>query len=373
MRLGWYISGAGHAGLILFVLFGTLFSFEERTEVNVSEVSVISEAEFAALTPPASAPDIATDVPEVTPPEAEAAPEAPSEDVAPEVSAPAPVEVPESPDEPVTDVPEPLPPAVLVDEAPSIPLPETEIDGTAPTPDAVAAPAPRVAPVPQVETPQIEVAPEVVEDTAPAPEAPPEEVVVEEETPAAPEAASDRTVTEAEEVENYAPASSQRPRTRPARPVQVAEEPEAERETPVAEADPEPENDPVADAVAAAVAEANEPQQSAPTGPPLTGGEREAFRVAVGGCWNVGSLSTAALATTVGLAVDMSEDGRPDTGSIRMISFSGGSESAARQAFEAARRAVIRCGARGYPLPVEKYAQWREIEMTFNPEGMQFR
>jgi len=237
----------------------------------------------------------------------------------------------------------------------------------------VAAPAPRVAPVPQVETPQIEVAPKVVEDTAPAPEAPPEEEVVEEEVPAAPEAASDRTVTEAEEIETYAPASSQRPRTRPSRPVQVAEEPEVEPEQPVAEADPEPESDPVADAVAAAVAEANETQPSAPTGPPLTGGEREAFRVAVGSCWNVGSLSTAALATTVVLGVDMTEDGRPDSGSIRMISFSGGDQASAQQAFEAARRAVIRCGARGYPLPVEKYAQWREIEMTFNPEGMQFR
>jgi len=41
--------------------------------------------------------------------------------------------------------------------------------------------------------------------------------------------------------------------------------------------------------------------------------------------------------------------------------------------FETARRAIIRCGADGFPLPVEKYGQWREIEMTFNPEGMFWR
>ena len=73
------------------------------------------------------------------------------------------------------------------------------------------------------------------------------------------------------------------------------------------------------------------------------------------------------------VAVEMQQSGRPIYESIEMISFSGGSEAAARQAFEAARRAIIRCGSRGFPLPVEKFSQWRDIEMTFNPEGMQFR
>ena len=46
------------------------------------------------------------------------------------------------------------------------------------------------------------------------------------------------------------------------------------------------------------------------------------------------------------------------------------SEAAAERVYETARRAILRCGAEGYPLPVEKYEQWREIEMTFNPERM---
>lgn len=368
MKLGWYISGAGHAALILFVLFGGLFARDRLPEVTVSEVSVMTEAEFAALQPRAAAPDIATDAPEVATPETEeVTPEAPAEDVAPEVNEPEPVEEPEAPDEPVTEVPAPLPEAVLVEDAPPIPLPPTEIDGSAPEPDAVAAPAPRVAPVPQVAPPQPEIAPEVVEETAPSPEAPPEEVVEEEEAPAAPEAASDRTVTEAEEQEEYAPASSMRPRSRPARPVQVAEDPEPEP-------DPAPQADPLADAVAAAVAEANQPEPApaAPSGPPLTGGEKDALRVAVGNCWNVSSLSSAALSTTVIVAFDMEESGVPVTGSIRLVSSSGPSDGV-QQAFEAARRAIIRCGARGFPLPVEKYSQWQTIEATFNPEGMQFR
>ena len=53
-----------------------------------------------------------------------------------------------------------------------------------------------------------------------------------------------------------------------------------------------------------------------------------------------------------------------------MIDFTGGSSDAARRAFAAARRAIIRCGRDGYDLPAEKYDRWRSIEMTFNPEKM---
>ena len=69
----------------------------------------------------------------------------------------------------------------------------------------------------------------------------------------------------------------------------------------------------------------------------------------------------------------MAQDGTPDVGSIRLLSSSGGDGGAARQAFEAARRAIILCGTRGYDLPTEKYAQWRDIEMTFNPERMRIK
>ncbi|MEQ9675666.1 MAG: energy transducer TonB, partial [Roseovarius indicus] len=40
---------------------------------------------------------------------------------------------------------------------------------------------------------------------------------------------------------------------------------------------------------------------------------------------------------------------------------------------EAARRAIISCVADGYKVPPEKYDQWRDIEMTFNPEKMRIK
>lgn len=379
MRTGWYISGAGHFFLILLLLFGGLFVPDRLSEVTVSEVSVMSEAEFAALTRPSEAPDIATDAPSTTAPAEDSEPEVPSAETAPEVAEPEAVEEPAAPEaSPDVDIPEPIPDALVEDEAPVIDTPATDIDGSTVVPDGVAQPAPRVAPTPSIAPPpDAEVAPDVVEDSAPDPTAEPD-VVAEPEESAAPEEASDRIVTEAEETRELAPASSMRPRTRPARPPVVAETPEPPVETPAApvvaeETPPAEESDPTADAIAAAVAEANSNPAPAPSGPPLTGGERDAFRVAVSQCWNVGSLSSEALGTTVVVSVAMQQSGVPDTGSIRMASFSGGSESAARQAFEAARRAIIRCGARGFPLPVEKYDQWRDIELTFNPEGMQFR
>ena len=373
MRLGWYLSGTGHVVLILGLLFGGLFVGDRIPEpLNVAEVSVISEQEFAALALPGAAPDAQSEVPDVATPEPieEEVPDPPEADSAPQLAEPEPVEEPPAPETPDITVPEPVVPnAVIVDTEPPVPSPPSEFDGTTLEPDAVAAPAPRVAPVPQVAPPpDAEVAPDVVPDTAPEPLAEPEQQP-EPDTPAAPEEASDRIVTEAEEEQTYAPASSRRPRSRPPQPVRTAEpEPEPE-ET------PEPAATSTDDAVAAALSDTQEPAEEAParSGPPLTGGEREALRVAVSNCWNVGSLSTDALGTTVVVSVEMEQTGKPVASSISMVSFSGGSEGAARQAFEAARRAIIRCGARGFPLPAEKYAEWQDIEMTFNPEGMQFR
>ncbi|MFD1344406.1 cell envelope integrity protein TolA, partial [Litorisediminicola beolgyonensis] len=142
--------------------------------------------------------------------------------------------------------------------------------------------------------------------------------------------------------------------------------------------EPEPERAPVADAVADAVAEAlasggtTNPQPDLPVGPPMTAGEKDALRVAVQRCWvvDVGSQSAN---VTVEVGMDMSQDGTVQSGSIRLISSAGGSGSAVETAFQAARRAILRCQQGGYPLPPEKFAQWKEIVMTFDPSGMRVR
>jgi hypothetical protein len=105
----------------------------------------------------------------------------------------------------------------------------------------------------------------------------------------------------------------------------------------------------------------------------MTAGEKDGLRVAVQACWNVGSLSSEALRVTVTVAVDLGQDGKPDVGSLTMTEYEGGSDGAARQAFEAARRAVIRCGANGFKLPPEKYEEWRSLELVFNPERMRIK
>lgn len=112
---------------------------------------------------------------------------------------------------------------------------------------------------------------------------------------------------------------------------------------------------------------------AAPSGPPMSAGEKDVLRVAVSSCWNVGSLSSDALKTTVTLGVSMTPDGKPVSGSVTLLGSEGGTAAAAKQAYETARRAIIRCGARGYDLPADKYEQWKEIEMTFNPERMRIK
>lgn len=371
MRFGWYISAGGHVSLILAVLLGGFFAGEHIPEpVVLSEVSLLSEEDFAALTPPETAPDTQSNAPDVAAPDEDASPETPEDQAAPALPASPPIETPDSPDAPDFEVEQLLPNAVVVDEAPTVPAPPTDQDGTSLEPDQVAAPAPRVAPVPQVAPPpDVETGPELIEDTALAPDAPPKEVV--EDTPAAPEQASDRIVTEAEEQDTAAVVSSKRPRTRPARPRPAAEDaPASDPETPTAT-----DTTSTDDAVAAALADNDAPSETpVQRGPPLTGGERDAFRLAVGQCWRVDTGGrTADVKVTIRFELDRS--GRVVDNQVELVRAEGGDAAAQRSAYDNARRAILRCSnaAGGYNLPADKFDQWRVIEATFNPQGMQFR
>ena len=101
--------------------------------------------------------------------------------------------------------------------------------------------------------------------------------------------------------------------------------------------------------------------------------EIEGLHLAINKCWNTGTMSTDALNTTIQIRVEMGEDGKPDYQSIKMTSFSGGSEAAAQIAFQVARKAVVLCGQKGYDLDPEKYGQWNVLNMTFDPNGMRLR
>lgn len=97
--------------------------------------------------------------------------------------------------------------------------------------------------------------------------------------------------------------------------------------------------------------------------PVLTTAEQAVFRTQVQGCWLV---KEGAAAVKIGFSLD--RDGRPDAESLRLISQGKGSAEQIAQSFAAAKRAVLRCGQEGYTLPVEKYEQWRDIELMFDPE-----
>ena len=365
MRWSWYISGAGHIAFLLAVfLAGPLASDRQSEVVILSEVAILSEQEFAALVPPGAAPQTQTDSPEVDAPEEDEAPRSPVAVAATELATPSPVATPESPDVSEFEVDQPALGLEIDDSAPTALLAPSDIDGTSAQPDQVAAPAPRVAPVPQLAPPpEAETGADLIEATVPDPEVLPE-LVEEEDAPQAPQEASDRIVTEAEEEETSAVASSMRPRPRPPRPASPT--PDAPDNAPD-DTPPEPET-------VAALADADAiSQQAAPRGPPLTGGEREALVHAIQGCWVVGSLSTEAQATKVVVMFDMQPNGQPVAESIKMDSFQGGSAEDANRVLRTARSAIIRCGRKGFPLPVEKFDQWRKIEATFNAEGMQFR
>jgi hypothetical protein len=387
MNTGQIISGAGHAGLILWVLVAGFFHpTRDVPEVAVTSVSLLSARQYEELAAAAEGkPDVPAVVDQPAPAEPVLDPAVSPRPLAKPRTEPAPEPQPEPLQESTPDVtqiePLPVPDQVV---APEPLAPVADVEQPLPVPDTEEAKpqdAPRVAPVP-AETPEPDA--EVAEMPAPAvsPDAAPDAQVVPEDRPkAAPEAATTQIITEAVETTDkpsLAPTSSARPRTKP--PARTAETPEAETPAAAAEAEalPAPEEDSIADAVAAALSEADaEPAGSNGTvenaGPPMTDGEKDALRVAVQACWNVGSLSSDALLTTVTVAVSVAQDGIPDVTSIRMIGFEGGTEASARQAYEAARRAIIRCGAKGFQLPPEKYEQWRNIEMEFNPERMRIK
>ncbi|MEP1765359.1 MAG: energy transducer TonB [Sulfitobacter sp.] len=359
-KIGNIASGVGHVGFIGWVLFGGMFT-SRPDPVEVQEVAMISGEEFAALveasrqpvalaeTPTPAAPEVTADAPEVDVaidepvaaplPEAAEPAQEPSEDFAPAISQAAP-ERPEPPAE------------VTVEDAP---VDDTPVE----RPAEVVAPVPAPRPEPETvqdPTPQEAVVPEETGETFEQPQ----------EAAETPEA-TDRIVTEAAQPPATSPNASLRP---PAR------RPSAPRPTQTADAPSTPtQNDSAVDdaAVQAALEAAlSSATTEIPTGPPMSSGEKDALRLAVQSCWNVDPGARWAR-TTVTVLMEMTQDGKVVPSSLRMIASEGGDASTANAAYGAARRAILLCQKDGYPLPAEKYGQWKEIEMTFNPERMRIR
>ena len=109
---------------------------------------------------------------------------------------------------------------------------------------------------------------------------------------------------------------------------------------------------------------------SSPSGFQMTSGKKNAIRRYLKPCWtrDVGSLSGDIVVT---LRWEMSPDGKLVAGSLRMIDSEGGDGRALKRAFQIAQGAVLRCGNKmGANLPPDKYAEWQEIEIRFDPSDM---
>ncbi len=396
MNRGALISGAGHLVLLVGLIVGDWL--KDRMDFDtpppeVTDVLIVSEREYAGLVLPQIQTPALPDIPDTLVQQStdDPAPAPEPADGPAEVEAPEPIasedagltpEAPEAPEAPDASDP---PPSELVDNlsvdpdvpepAPLVPediLPRDE----APTPQE----APRIAPVPVPESPP---SPEFAETPVPqvSPDSDSPDVALDLPV-AAPEEATTEIVTEAE-TPSSAPAVSAIPRARPVRKATEESEPEAEPaptpdSAPVEEPDSDPDPSPidfsaaVGQALETAVDDAGQDTNPSPIArTTLSPSEIEGLRVAVQKCWNVGAVSTEALSVKVTVGVSMSRDGKPQD--PRLLGYSGGSEAAANQAFDVARRAILRCGIGGYDLPADRYDQWREIEITFNPEKMRLK
>ena len=360
MSIGTYISAFMHAALLLWLIVGWGLQ-HDPLPFEVTEVSVVSGEEFEALVR-ATSPDAITDAPEmIADPVVEENSPAPPEQteetvriVEPEV-APTPTEE--------TPPPQPLvPPDQEVDVSDTVPvLPDFQPPSApdlppsdTPTPRE----APRVAPEPIAPPPEDTAIDDLVQESSEPSDVSEAEAEAEPVEATAPEAATTEIVTEAE-TPSGAPETTIRPRARPVRPSPQPQPTETVEE------------DAVSSALADAVSDNAEDGPVIPSGPPMSGAEEDAFRRSIAQCWNV-DVGAEWTRVTVTIGFSLTREGRVD-GEIRLVNAQGGDQTQSNAAFQAARRAVLRCGASGYDLPSDKYDRWREVEVTFDPSTMRLR
>ena len=365
MDAGFKISGFAHLVLIGIAIFGApLFSSDEENAIQISEVSLISLEDFASLTsvaPPVSETLINIIKPvevEPTPVEVEPTPV--------EVE-PTPVEVEPTPVE-ISDAEiEPTAPIASIDSIGEL---TPELNENTPS-----KPSDTISNIIS-ETPKDPIKPEVSSKPliieVPSPEELEPNFVKEQEPASAVKESTTKTVTEAEERESeLVPSSSSRPKRRPKN-LKVVE-----IKKPDLKVEETKNPDLIKDAIARSMAEekvneviVKDNQLKKVVGPPLTGGETNTLMFAIQQCWNVPVGLENDSSNIITMGIKLTQDGRLE-GEPKRLAPNTGSGAGILQAYEAARRALIRC--QPYDLPAEKYETWRDIEIVFNPEQMVLR
>jgi len=410
--LGVKISGTAHAILIGIAIFGApIFSADEENPIQISEVSLISLQEFELLTKE-NTPIFQTEpepemqepkpVPEVKEPEAEL------QEPEPEVQEPEPEpEVQEPEPEPEVQEPEPEPEVQEQEPEPELQEPEPEPEVQEPEPE-VKEPEPEpevqeiisdsetdpVAPITDQDN-LGELTPEFNENAAPkaaeiisdisneAPEEPADmnsiqdtsfenvsgadedksEIEVTENTPA--EETTTQIVTEAEEQESdLVPSRTSKPKNRPKN-LKIVKEIKTKPKLKPKEV-VEAKKDATAESILESLKEKNEPEPFLDLTPAQKESVGNIIRNKMRLCWNppVGVENGLTNVMILGLKFDI--DGKLVESPVNLTPDSG---VGSLQAFEAARRAVIRCSPYN-ELDPEIYEGWKELNLKFNPKNM---
>jgi len=397
VQTGTYISGLAHLAVIGWAILGGGMAQPDKTpEFQITDVSLVSKAQFSALGSAAPVPVLKVSgltAPNKTGANAPVAPKPAQKPPARARPTPRPQEQPGvAPN--LSDVKH-APPSKAQVRAPQI-APTAQTDSVGATLIVPTAPISTVERAgmlrnrPQLNAPSQPAAPKIDSRAAPKPPNDAQKSTVRQKSttpvPAAkvppkvppkpliekaPSQAATEIVTEAKKTKNTAaPVRSSRPRGRPAKLADRAKAARAQQARQIEQALIKAQQE----AASAAKSAPPKPALPSPTpsGPPLTSGEKNGLRLAVQECWNVNPSSQSAR-ITVTVAVTMERNGKPLASSIRLLSASDGSDAAKNSAFGAARRAILRCGKSGYKLPLEKYDRWRDIEMTFNPDKMRIK
>lgn len=93
---------------------------------------------------------------------------------------------------------------------------------------------------------------------------------------------------------------------------------------------------------------------------------KQAFRDQISACWVV---NTGGPLLRITLEAELRPDGTVVSGSVRLIDAPEAPADDVAYAFQAARRALLRCQGSGYNLPQRHYAQWQTVELVFDATG----
>jgi hypothetical protein len=377
--IGVKISGTAHAILISIAIFGApIFSSDEENPIQISEVSLISLEEFELLTKENMPVFQSEPEPEVQEPELE-----------PEVQEPEP--------EPEVQEPEPEPEPELEVQEPE-PEPEPELEVQEPEPEVQEiineSDSDLIAPIADEDN-LGELTPEFNENAAPkaaeiisdvsneAPEEPADigaledtsfekvngadeeklEIELNENTPA--EESTTQIVTEAEEQKSdLVPSRTSKPKSRPKNlktTKEIAIKPKLKPKEVV-----EAEKDTTAESILESLKEKKEPEPFLNLTPAQKESVGNIIRNKMRLCWNppVGVENGLTNVMILGLKFDI--DGKLVESPVNLTPNSG---VGSLQAFEAARRAVIRCSPYN-ELDPEIYDGWKELNLKFNPKNM---